>query len=406
MTMLRNSSLRHALELAPSVVVPGVASFVGLVMLGRLSGLTVVGYVSLAWITSNTGAVVLGLGPSMTAARAVVVGERELVPSLRFSLARRVALVSVLVALVGVVLSIRKSDSGTAILLGAIWIVPQAVAVFETEVLKSERRFRRATGFALLRSSLGWGAAVGAASLYGGVTAAVLPNVVVGVVLAIAMRPVPIARPTQDSSDSLTRIGRPVSITLLASYIVGYGDRYVVQAILGPAALGAYTIAYQLGEGLVEVASSALSGSLQPRIIAEWNDPGGGGHARAIRTAKRGAFAIVLAAACVAGGIVVADQLGLLARLTDVPDAGPITAIIALGVGFNGIVRVSAALFLAEGRPGRAVPAVWTSVGLAAVVVPLLTWQYGLAGAAVANLVVYVVMGVLYGRLALRPSSD
>jgi O-antigen/teichoic acid export membrane protein len=403
-TMLRSSSVRHAAELAPSVVVPGIASFVGLVLLGHVSGLTIVGYVSLAWITSNTGAVILGLGPSMTAARAVVIGDTELVASLRFSLARRVITAAVVLALVGVVVSFDSTLAGSAVLFGGLWIVPQAVAVFETEVLKSQRRFRRATGFAVMRGCIGWAAAVAVASQFGGVAAAVAPNVVVGVVLAIAMKPIPITRPTSRSTASLIKIGRPIAITLLASYVLGYGDRYVVQGILGPAALGAYTIAYQLGEGVVEIFSVSISGALQPRIIAEWQEPTGG-PMQAIRTAKRGAVAILLAAGCVAVALVIAGELGILTKLTDVPDVTPIATLVAIGMGFNGIVRVSTALFLAEGRPSRAVPVVWTTVGIAVVLVPLLTWLHGLAGAAVANLIVYVLLAVLYGRLAFRLPS-
>lgn len=400
-TVLRSTSVRHAAELAPSVVAPGLASFVGLVLLGHVSGLTVVGYVSLAWITSNTGAVVLGLGPSMTAARAVVIGDTELVPSLRFSLARRVLIAAALLSLIGIAVSFNSSYAGSAVVLGGIWIIPQAVAVFETEVLKSERRFRRATAFAVLRGCLGWAAAVAVASLYGGVAAALIPNVVVGICLAIAMRPVPIARPTTRSTTSLIEIGRPVAITLLASYLLGYGDRFVVQGVLGPAALGAYTIAYLLGEGLVEIFSVSISGALQPRIIAEWQEPSSG-PSRAIRTAKRGGVAILVSAGCVAIALLLANLLDLTSRLTDVPDITPIAVLVAIGVGFNGTVRVSASLFLAEGRPSRAVPLVWATVGVAVVLVPLLTWLHGLTGAAVANLAVYVMLAALYGRRAFR----
>ncbi len=68
-------------------------------------------------------------------------------------------------------------------------------------------------------------------------------------------------------------------------------------------------------------------------------------------------------------------------------------------------MRVSTSLFLAEGRPSRAVPLVWATVGIAVVIVPLLTWLHGLTGAAVANLVVYAVLATLYGRLAFHLQS-
>jgi hypothetical protein len=45
---------------------------------------------------------------------------------------------------------------------------------------------------------------------------------------------------------------------------------------------------------------------------------------------------------------------------------------------------------------------VWATVGVAVVLVPLLTWLHGLTGAAVANLAVYVMLAALYGRRAFR----
>ena len=120
------------------------------------------------------------------------------------------------------------------------------------------------------------------------------------------------------------------------------------------------------------------------------------------RAARRGAIAILVSAAAAALLLAVAGASGLTTGLTDVPDVTPIAMLVAIGVGFNGVVRVSASLFLAEGRPARAIPVVWATVLVAAVLVPLSTWLHGLAGAAVANLVVYLLLAVLYGRLAFR----
>src|SRR5439155_7377969 len=104
-------------------------------------------------------------------------------------------------------------------------------------------------------------------------------------------------RPTISPSDvSMTTesrtMGRPIGRLAAASYLLGYADRYVVNAVLGAVAVGIYTLGYQLGEGMLELVSAPITNALLPRVIAEWNDPGRGPDV-ALRTVRRAAAVII-----------------------------------------------------------------------------------------------------------------
>ncbi len=401
MRTVARGSKRHTLELLPSIVVPGLASFAGLVLIGHASGATVLGFVSLAWVTSNMGSALVAIGPATTASRATAMSDDVIVPALRGRLLLRLLVVVPLVVAIGAGIAAARGSVGVAIAMGGVWIAPQAVAVFESEVLKARTAFGRSTIFAVARALLGWASAAAAAFVWGGVAAPVASNIAMGVVVALAMAPFAVARRDDRAAVSLATIGRPVSVLQLAGYILSYGDRYVIEAILGPAAVGAYSIAYQLGEGMVEVVSGAVHGALQPRIVREWHD-GPGGPARARHTAVVGAVAIFIAGVLAVPVIWIADIAGLVDLLSDGPHVPVIASLVALGVGVNGVVRVASSLLLAEGRLDRAVPRSWLVVAGSVVLVPLLTWTSGTVGAAWATLAIFVALASLYGTAVRR----
>jgi O-antigen/teichoic acid export membrane protein len=396
---VKHGSKRHALELVPGVVIPGICSFVGLVLVGRFAGTTMLGLVSLAWVTANTGSSAVSIGPAYAALRSINVGEPQLTPSFRGALFRRLALSCSFVMVIGLCLLPLRDDLGAPIAWGALWLSVQAMVTFESEVFKAEGAFVRSSGLTSVRSAAGWLATAIGAHTASSLAACVLPNIAAGLLVVAVMARRPVAGQTPESRLVLRRIGRPMARLSIASYALGYGDRYIVAGMLGPRALGLYALAYQFGEGSLEVLSTPAASALQPRVIGEWNDPTRGPKV-AFRTIRRAAVALSLLGIAAAPAFLLAGHFGILDLISTDDRFAVIAAIVAVGVGVVGVGRLFGAVLLAQGAPERAVPAAWGVVLLSAAVVPALTYAWGVIGSAIATLIAYVVLTGLYARIA------
>jgi O-antigen/teichoic acid export membrane protein len=402
--LLARGSKRHSLELVPSTIVPGVASFFGLVLIGRWAGGSVLGLTSLAWVVAVSGSSVVALGATHAAVRAVVTGNRELTAQLRGLLLRRCLVVTPLLVGAGLALEALGKDVGGPLAYGGLWMVGQAFMLFEVEVLRAEGRFAWSTVQMSLRAVLGWLASVLAAAAGGKLAAIVLAQTAVTWAVAAAAGSTRIKRPTTRARDELRTLGRPLAWVAAATYLLAFADRFVVAAFLGPVAVGVYTLGYVLGQGLVEPVATPIVGALLPRVVAEWTD-NARGPAVAMSTVRKGGLVLVAASAAVIPAIVVAERLGLLDLVSRDPDLPYVAGFVALGSGFYGIARLVYSPMLARRQTAAAATAYWLAVALGAVAVPALTAAWGIVGTAAATLVAYAALAALMVRAARNTRS-
>jgi O-antigen/teichoic acid export membrane protein len=238
------------------------------------------------------------------------------------------------------------------------------------------------------------------------ITAAVGPHVLASAVVLLLLRPtIRLARDPEAVMLHET-IGRPVGRLSVASYTLGYADRYVIQLIAGTVPLGIYTLGYQLGEGALELVSSPVTNALLPRVISEWSDDDAErGRRLAFTTVRRGGIVIVGVSALAVPAVFLADRLGLLRVVSPAPELPAIMAIVAVAVGLQGLTRLAYGLLLAQGRPAEANRCFWQVVALSALTVPLATAAWGIVGTAAATLVGYGVLAGLMIRVARRETE-
>jgi O-antigen/teichoic acid export membrane protein len=379
------------------VAVPGLASFLGLVLVGRIAGAHVLGLVSLAWVTAVFGSAMIGFGPSQVALRSVAMREDEAVPVHRGVLVRRALVAAPVTFAAGGALWLAGRSAGAPLMLGSAWMLGQSFLLFETEVLKARRRFSQSSLVLCVRAVAGWAATVVGAAVGKSLFAAVVPQVVVTGALVLLLRPVVDLQPGDDRAADARRLGRPIGRLAAASYALGYADRYVLDLLLGPVAVGVYTLGYQLGEGALELVATPVASALLPRIVSEWND---GDREAAWRTVRRGTLAVLGASAGAVPLIVLADRAGLLDLVSKSQRFPVVAGMIALAVGAQGTTKLAYGLLLAQGRPEAANRCFWMVVVLSAVTVPAMTQLWGIVGTAGATVVGYGTLAVLMHRAA------
>jgi O-antigen/teichoic acid export membrane protein len=399
--LLGRGSKRHSLELVPSTVIPGVASFFGLVLIGRMAGGSILGLTSLAWVVAVSGSSVVALGATHAAVRAVVTGDRDLTAQLRGLLLRRCLFVTPLFLGAGLGLEALGRDVGGPLAYGGLWMVGQAFMLFEVEVLRAEGRFAWSTVQMSLRAVLGWLASVLAAAAVGKLAAIVLAQAAITWMVAAAAGSTRIKRPTPRARDELRTLGRPLAWVAAATYLLAFADRFVVAAFLGPVAVGVYTLGYVLGQGLVEPVATPIVGALLPRVVAEWTDSARG-PAVAMSTVRKGGLVLIAASAAVIPAIAVAEWLGLLDLVSRDPDLPYVAGFIAVGSGFYGIARLVYSPMLARRQTAAAAVAYWLVVAFSALTVPIFTGMWGIVGTAAATLVAYAVLALLMVYTARR----
>lgn len=407
----RSASVGHTLQSVPATVIPGLCSGLGAVAIGRLTGDATLGLVSLAIVTANFGAATVSQATSSLALRTVAAGADHAADEYRLASLRRGIVVGLCAALAGAVAWALGSTAGPVLILGALWIPVQALILFDTELLRASHRFGAASAWLSARAVLAWSAGVWAAWAFGA-SASVAVQLGASLLIALALcGPKPWPRLTDTHRGELRQVGRPITHQALASYALGYADRYVVQILRGPAAVGLYSIGYVLGQGVVEVAMTPITAALSPRIIREVAD----GDAPVVRrTIRNGALALLGLGALAVVGIAVADALGLLDLLTpkgaSTQELAIVSVLVALATVLQGIVRLAYAVLLAHRDTRSAARSFLITLGLAAVAIPVATWFAGVIGAAAVTLASTAVLASLmtwYARRSMEaPSPD
>ncbi len=221
----------------------------------------------------------------------------------------------------------------------------------------------------------------------------------VGVLVTVAAVPPrsPRAVPVRLVGDAL-RIGAPTIVHSLATVVLSVGDRYVIEVMIGPAAVGRYHAPYLLASGGVVVAAAASS-AWAPHVL---------GHRPGVErsAALHRSSGLFLLGAAALGGVA-----GLAAPVVIDLAAGPTyePAAIRLVAGLVGASAVPFAVYLAAQISllgserlsmvaGATVVAAVANLGLnAALIGPL-----GLDGAATATVASYGLLAALSAAGARR----
>lgn len=393
----RPRRLRHGAALSlPGTVLPGVASYLAFVLIARIDSDATLGYVSLGWVIANTGSAVVALGPAHTALRAITAGTNEASVRARFRwivLVRSLLLAGALTVL-GAVLWSTSGEIGPVLVLAAPWTFGQCFILYETETLKATERFGQISLILGGRAALGWTAAVIGAALAPGLPAVILPTAAVGVITAAIVSRCRIRRPTAKDRELDRSIGRPIAQMSVASYALGYGDYFVVQAILGPSAVGIYNLAYQLGSGTMELLATPITTVALPRVVSTFQR-GGSGRDEAESTARRLGMVVAAITILVPVGFLALIPSGVFDLISSDPMVPVIAAIVAVAIGLQSFTRLGYGFLLAHGSTRTALLSFVAASVVNLVSSAVLTWAWGLTGTAVATVIGYGLLAAI-----------
>lgn len=398
-------SVRDALFLVPSTIVPAAASFVGMVALGHVAGLSVLGLFSICRITAVFLAALAAEGPNVAALRACAAGESDRVAAFRGVMLARVGATAVGLSTLGMVAAFVGMSWGRAVAIAGLLVLSAGIQIFESGVLRSLQRFGRDSVLGSAESVVAWGAAIGLASIGAGVV-----TVIAGYALASIAVAVVIARPRVHKLDAQSRsqlrtFSVPVAWAVIATYALDNGDQFVIAAMLGTEAVGAYALGYQIGAGAVGAIFQPIMGALRPRIMHEWHDPMGG-RERAQKTAKMGTLPAIGSGVVTALALIIASATGTLTFVASSKAVFPVAILVAIASAIHFAAKVRyEVLLMAQDRVSITTFMSWVAVGVAVVSLPLLTWSFGIQGAAGATLISYSVYAVLL-KIALKATID
>jgi O-antigen/teichoic acid export membrane protein len=195
--------------------------------------------------------------------------------------------------------------------------------------------------------------------------------------------------------------GWPVAAALLLDLALSAGDRFVIAALLGEAAVGAYAAGYGVADKTLVVMAMWATMAAVPAMLLAWEQKA---HADFEAHARRFfglMIAILLPAA--AGLALVARPLAEVMIGPELREAAAsVLPLIAVAGVFNGLQHYFAEAFQLTRRTGvraglMAIPAV-ANIGLNLVLIP----QFGLMGAVAATLSCYVLLIALYWGVGRR----
>lgn len=395
-------SKRHTLILVPAYVLPGVAAFVGMLWIGSEAGLATVGYLNLSRIAATFGAALMANGPAMAALRAIAGGDPTRLPAFRGAMLGRLARLVPPIALVtGVVYAIAP-DIGLPLLWAIPLLIAESMFVFEADVLRYEHRFARSSALSVTRSIVTWGSAALVASAGAGLQPIIMTYIATGTVTTLCFRWPRVVKVDELTRSELSRIWGATSALNIAGYALNNGDQYLIQMIAGPASVAVYALGYQLGGGAVNAVGMPLAGAISPRIVREWHLEGSG-PPQATATARRAALVMLGSGIVITACLAVAGQFGILDHLTEASDFAFVAAVIALASSINLASSTAySSLLFAQDRMREISGCSWVTVGISAIVVPLLTWYDGVRGTAIATLIAYVLLAIMLRYLARR----
>jgi O-antigen/teichoic acid export membrane protein len=356
---------RDSLALAPSYVVPGIASLLMIPLLFRPLGAEGYGTWALIYAIANGIPVVTS---SWLEAISVRFGHR---PGTRAGpgLYAASVLSSCVAAAALAWLLIPRADG--AVVAASVAVTGAVVAYLLVQArLQARLAFGAMSRSAAIRAVAGAVLAVTAAFVTGAPSAAALGAALgfgIGTLVALpaALRPVAAARPGRAPGSPTDagaetgagggpgavagtggelRFGAASAVAALAAYALSVGDRFVLSSLQPLAVVGTYAATYAVIDLVIRLAPSIVFGVVRPRLFRAWDRGDRGPAAEAIAT-----LAVILAwgtAALAAGGVLVAT---LVPATLDPRLVGPI----AVGLGAFVVGNAIALLYASGERQAR-----------------------------------------------------
>lgn len=295
-------------------------------------------------------------------------------------------------------------NGGSLVTATVLWTIPTTLATLALAVLMAEDRL---LGFALVSVLLEIGSQfVGLAVLLGsggsdvavyawGAGAGRLLAMIAAVIL---VRPLRISAHSRPVLLDAMRLGLPIMLSGLSTFVLNSADRLIIQAIAGSAEAGRYQIAYTIGEAAIIVVVS--TGQVWAARFAEVRDDL---LRRRLLGRSRDHLYELMAPTMLGVNLLAPVLLRIFAPPSFAPaDLTGVVFLVSIG-GFPVIATLSSSRALIIQR--RTVP-VALAAGLAAAVNVglnvLLVPSEGLGGAAVATVLAFVVQAVVQ-RVAFRP---
>lgn len=403
--------LREVSLYLPSFVVPGVTSFISLVVLGRVLGVALYGDYALA--------------ASVVSVAGGLFGEWLGQTTLRFSGEQIEGRLS-LVALTSNTIVLLLASCGGGVVILVLGLVPtghgamaSAAALVVVGTIASKALFAR------LRLMHGAGpytsASLVAATLGPGVGLALVvarpqpqwffvgQSIGVGASLALAWRlcgprPATVSVRTLEIDRAVLRemlaYGVPIAVTAIGGYALSVLDRFMIAALANSAELGRYAASYQLADKSVALLFAPLLFALHPALIRSWLRA----ELHDVRTSLEGAARVL---ATIGPPLVL-----LLALLGD-----PLLRVL-VGAGFGGqrwvILNIAGGALLwnlgtllhlpleLDKRTTTITVMVLSSAAVNALLNVVLIPAYGALGASIATLLTYVGYCALAAAVARR----
>lgn len=356
---------RDSLTLAPSYVVPGIASLLMIPLLFRPLGAEGYGTWALIYAIANGIPVVTS---SWLEAISVRFGHR---PGTRAGpgLYAASVLASCIAAAVLAWLLIPRADG--AVVAASVAFTGAVVAYLLVQArLQARMAFGAMSRSAAIRAVAGAVLAITAAFVTGAPSTAALGAALgfgIGTLVALpaALRPVAAARPGRAPGSPTDagaetgagggpgavagtggelRFGAASAVAALAAYALSVGDRFVLSSLQPLAVVGTYAATYAVIDLVIRLAPSIVFGVVRPRLFRAWDRGDRGPAAEAIAT-----LAVILAwgtAALAAGGVLVAT---LVPATLDPRLVGPI----AVGLGAFVVGNAIALLYASGERQAR-----------------------------------------------------
>ena len=232
-----------------------------------------------------------------------------------------------------------------------------------------------------------------------------------GMALAAALAlvvdaPVLLSRSKRDRADqkraaAFFAYGAPVAVSLLFEHLLSVGDRFVIAAILGEAATGAYAAGYAVADRSLSIVFLWLGTTTGPLLIAALEHHGRAA-AQDVARNTAGLMALIGFPAAAGLALVSTDAAGLLIGADLAADAAGIIPFIAVSGLMNGIMTFYFHEAYVLGRRPQAMAVVMAgAAGLNLVLNLILTPRFGLTGAALSTVLAYgaaLITCALHGR--------
>jgi len=202
---------------------------------------------------------------------------------------------------------------------------------------------------------------------------------------------------------SSVRYGFPLSISNISTFLLSSGDRYVIGFLLGAAAVGVYSVAYNLCNYIFELIKNIFSKTFMPLVINNWNKN------EIIQSQKTLSlhfrFYLMVTLPAVFGLTAVGtDALTLLAG-AKYKDAFFLVPVLASAIAVNGLSHVTFSGMYYKSQSWRIVMITLCAVILNLVLNLILLTLVGLVGAAWATGISYFLMvlsGYFYTKQSLK----